>query len=373
MKVSMANLNALHRPILASLQKAVDEVLSSGCFVRGEHLKKFEESIADNIGVDHAIGVGSGTDALLLALRALGIGPGDEVIMPAFTIFVDAEVILLLGATPVLVDIDPKTFNIDPSLIEPAITERTKAILAVDLFGNPAEFHDLRKVAAEHNLALIEDAAQALGAGYHGEFAGSLGDLGCFSFYPTKNIGACGNGGLVTTNDSGLARRLRLLRFHGDIGNYTHTCLGRHSILDEIQAAILRIKMAYLEMWNDRRRANAALYREGLHSLPLRIPEEPLDGWHIYHQFTVAVPGLRDKLRAHLLGSGIETAVYYPNTVYHQRPLSGRYETQPSFPCAEKAVREVVSLPIHPALTDEQIDYVIQTVRRFFEHEEQSD
>jgi len=368
----MADLNTLHRPILDVLQEAASEVLSSGHFVHGEHLRAFEELMADYIGVDHAIGVSSGTDALLLALRALEIGPGDEVIIPAFTIFVDAEVVMLLGATPILVDIDPQTFNINTSLIKSAITEKTKAIIAVDLFGCPADFGNLRRIANEYHLALIEDAAQALGAVYHDKFAGSLGDVGCFSFYPTKNVGACGDGGLITTNDSRLARQLRLLRFHGDVGNYTHTCLGRHTLLNEIQAAILEVKMAYLKPWNDKRRSNAALYQEGLRSLSLQIPEGPSDGRHVYHQFTIAVPGCRDELRAHLRGGGIETAIYYPTPIYHQKPWSERYELQQSFPVAEKAAHEVLSLPVHPALTDEQVEYVIQKIRRFFEYEGQS-
>lgn len=344
------------------IMAAIERVLRSGQFILGPEVEAFEREVAPYLGVKHAVGVNSGTDALIIALHALGIGPDDEVITTPFTFFATAEAISRVGAMPVFVDIDPMTFNINPELIEPAITPRTRAILPVHLYGHPADMDPIMEIARAYNLKVVEDAAQAFGARYKGKKAGTIGDVGCFSFFPTKNLGGFGDGGLIATNHDEIAARARMLRVHGARKKYYHEMIGYNSRLDEIQAAILRVQLRYIDASNEARRQAARCYDELLHDVAgLVTPGQAPYAWHVYHQYTVRVlQGRRDVLRERLAARGVGTMVYYPVPL-HELPVYA--ETRSDLPEAEKAAGEVLSLPVWPRITDE-FQFRVATVLR---------
>lgn len=344
------------------LNAAIQGVLRSGRFIMGPEVTAFEAEAAEYLGVGHAVGVNSGTDALVIGLKALGIGSGDEVITTPFTFFATAEAISQVGAVPVFVDIDPDTYNIDPALIEEKITPRTKAILPVHLFGQAAEMDSILSLAQEHGLKVLEDVAQAFGGEYHGGKLGTLGHAGAFSFFPSKNLGACGDGGLITTDDDKVAEVARMLRAHGAKKKYHNEVIGYNSRLDELQAAILRVKLPYIDEWNEGRRKVAGRYNALLEDVPgLLTPHEAPDRFHVYHQYTVRiVNGRRDEVREQLVKDGVGTMVYYPVSV-HKLPVydSLGYRS----PRSEAAEGEVLSLPVGPFLTDEDIQHVVAKLR----------
>ncbi|MBI4636243.1 MAG: DegT/DnrJ/EryC1/StrS family aminotransferase [Candidatus Rokubacteria bacterium] len=337
----------------------VARVLDASQFILGAEGQALERELATVCGVRHAIGVGSGTDALRLALAALGLGPGDEVITPAFSFVASSSTIVMAGAVPVFVDVDPETYNLDPDLIERAITPRTRAVLPVHLYGHPAPMDRIAALARAHGLLVIEDAAQAVGATYDGRPVGAWGDAACLSFYPTKNLGACGDGGMVVTDRDEVAERIRRLRHHGDHGRYHHVELGWCSRLDELQAAALRVKLPHLAAWTEARRRIAARYRTLLAGAPLGLPVERSRARHVYHLFTVRHPR-RDAFVKSLADLGVGSAVHYPLPVPGQ-PMFGADERR--WPEASRAAREVVSLPCYAELTDEEVEEVARAAR----------
>jgi dTDP-4-amino-4,6-dideoxygalactose transaminase len=345
------------------IQSAISEVVRSGTFVLGPQVRAFETEIADTLSVKHAVACNSGTDALVIGLRALGIGAGDEVITTPFTFYATAEAISLVGAEPVFVDIEPRTLNIDPSQIPEALTPRTKAILPVHLFGHAADLDPILELAGRHGLTVLEDVAQAFGGRYQGRPLGSLGHAGAFSFYPTKNLGAFGDAGLLATNDDHVAEVARKLRTHGSVFRDRNEMIGYNSRLDEIQAAILRVKLPHVEDWNRGRQAAAATYRRLLADVEGIVPplvEEYAD--HVFNQFTVRVTGRnRDAVQKSLAESGIGTNVYYSVPV-HRLPVYADHHCD--LPVAESAAREVLSLPIGPLLSNAAIGRVVDALRR---------
>ncbi|WP_109208075.1 DegT/DnrJ/EryC1/StrS family aminotransferase [Moorella sp. Hama-1] len=353
-KIPVLDLTPEIEALWDELMAAIQGVLKSGQFIMGPNVKAFEQEVAAYLGVKHAIGVNSGTDALVIALRAAGIDAGDEVITTPFTFFATAEAISQVGATPVFVDIDPRTFNINPELIEPAVTPRTRAILPVHLYGQAADMDPIMELAEKYNLKVIEDTAQAFGGEYKGRKLGTIGDAGCFSFFPSKNLGACGDGGLIATNDDEIADQARMLRVHGAKKKYYNEVIGYNSRLDEIQAAILRVKLPHIDEWNEGRRRVSQVYKELLGHLDgIEIPYEASHSKHVYHQYTIRVKGRnRDQVRLRLSESGISTMLYYPSAV-HKLPVYTHlgYKLRE----AEKAVNEVLSLPIWP-----QMDLTLQ-------------
>lgn len=343
------------------LMAAIQGVLKSGQFIMGPNVKAFEEEVASYLGVKHTIGVNSGTDALVIGLRAAGIGPGDEVITTPFTFFATAEAISRVGATPVFVDIDERTFNINPELIEPAITPQTRAILPVHLYGQAADMDPIMELAEKYNLKVIEDTAQAFGGEYKGKKLGTIGDVGCFSFFPSKNLGAFGDGGLIASNNDEIAEVARMLRVHGARKKYYNEMIGYNSRLDEIQAAILRAKLPHVDEWNESRRQAAQRYNHLLKDVPgIITPHEDSNAKHVYHQYTIRVQnGRRDELKEHLSKNGIGTMVYYPVPV-HQLPIYR--EHPPTLAVAQRLAGEVLSLPIWPKVSkglQEQIKDII--------------
>ncbi len=365
-RVNIADLLSQYNSVKDEVDEAVNKVLRSGSYIMGANVKELETEFAYYCGVEHAIGVNSGTDALWLSLQALGIEPGDEVIVPAFTIIVDAAVICQLKAIPVFVDIDPAIFNIDPTQLSKRITKRTKAIIAVHLFGQTVDIDPIMEIAKSHNIKVIEDACQAIGAQYKGRKAGSLADIGCFSFYPTKNLGAYGDGGMITTNDKTLDVKIRLLRHHGDAGQYNNIVIGHNSRLDEIQAAILKVKLKHLNSWNRARRDNAQRYNSALRSIKgLTTPQEHTDCYHIYHQYTIRTSE-RSELQRHLREHGIASFVYYPIPLHMQKALSQLGYRPGDFPESESACQQVLSLPVYAELESVKLDYVIMQIQSFF-------
>ena len=359
--IPILDLREQYHELKAEIGRAVEEVFEGGHFINGPNVQALEKEIAAYVGTSHAVGLNSGTDALHLALRALDIGPGDEVITTPFTFVATTEAIGIVGATPVFVDIDPATFNIDPALIEAAITPRTKAILPVHLYGHPAPMREILAIAQKHKLAVVEDCAQAIGAMIDGKKVGSFGDVGAFSFFPSKNLGAYGDGGMVTTNRTDLADRMRSLRAHGGRVKYHHEELGVNSRLDEVQAAILRVKLPRLDRWIERRRANAAWYGEHLGSFAA-VPQETEGTIHAYHQYTIRVRD-RDRVQQQLKDAGVQTMVYYPVPLHLQEVHSALGHGAGSFPHSEQAAREVLSLPMFPELSAEQREAVAAAVR----------
>ncbi len=369
--VPLIDLKAQYGKLRDELRAAVDAVLDSQHFILGPEVQALEEEIAAYCGADHGVGVSSGTDALLVALMALDIGPGDEVITTPFSFFATAGVIHRLGAKPVFVDIDPLTFNLDPAGLADAISPRTKAIMPVHLYGQTADMDPIVAAACEVGVPVVEDAAQAIGADYRGRRAGVLGFVGCFSFFPTKNLGGFGDGGMVTTNDTDLAKRLRSLRNHGFAERYYNREVGGNFRLDALQAAVLRVKLRHLESWHEARRRNAARYRElfaasGLTTPdgPVTLPHEAGYGRHIYHQFVIRC-SRRDELQAHLGERGIGSAVYYPVALHLQECFRHLGGAAGDFPAAEQAAREVLALPIYPELGEDGIAEVVEAVRTF--------
>ncbi len=363
------DLRAQFAEIREEVLAAVTRVLESQQFILGPEVAKFEEEIRDTIGCGHAIGCASGSDALLLALMALQIGPGDEVIVPAFTFVATAGAVARLQATPVFVDIDPRTYNLEPQELEAAITPRTRAIIPVHLFGLPADMEAILEVSRRHRLAVIEDAAQAIGASYQGRPVGSLGLMGCFSFFPSKNLGAAGDGGLVTTNDATVADKLRLLRDHGSRRKYEYELAGTNSRLDAIQAAILRIKLHHLSRWTQGRQKNARRYQELLAEFRLldliQPPTVPAGSKHAYNQYTIRTRR-RDALQRYLADHGIPSAVYYPSPLHLQPAFAGLGYQPGSLPESERACAEVLSLPIYPELPEKRLQTVVETMAGYF-------
>ncbi len=363
--LAFLDLKRQYAAIREEISEAVTRTLDSQQFILGPEVAEFENGMSALTRCRYAIACASGTDALILALHALGIGSGDEVITTPFTFVASAGSIAQVGATPVFVDIEPGTFNIDPAQIEKAVTTRTKAIMPVHLFGLPAAMDKINAVAARQGIPVIEDAAQAIGAQYKEAPAGSLGRLGCFSFFPSKNLGAAGDGGLVTTNDAQLAERLKLLHLHGARQRYEYEILGMNSRLDALQAAILRVKLRHLPDWNAARRRNAARYRKFFEDFKLAgkitLPREPPNSIHVYNQFTIRVPD-RDTLRKKLSDRGVPSEIYYPIPLHEQKAFEYLSYKSGAFPESERASREVLSLPIHPELTEEQQHRVVAAI-----------
>lgn len=343
-----------------AIDSAIGRVLESGRYILGEEVSAFEREFADYVGVGFALGVGSGTEALHLALAACGVGVGDEVITVAHTAVATVAAIELCGATPVFVDIEPGYFTLDPDQFEDAITSRTKAVIPVHLYGQPADLTAIISIARQHGLKVIEDCAQAHGAVYRDRRVGSWGDIACFSFYPTKNLGAIGDGGAVVTNDPSLAEKVRCLREYGwNSERYVSGVAGWNSRLDELQAAILRVKLQFLDKDNERRRGLAALYDELLRDSDLRLPQRRADATHVFHLYVVR-SGERDELLMRLRGEGIGASIHYPVPVHLQPAYAARFERTGSLPNTESVVREILSLPIYPELTDAEIKKVAE-------------
>jgi dTDP-4-amino-4,6-dideoxygalactose transaminase len=356
----MVDLKRQHAALKDEIDAGIQEVLSSAQFILGPNVRAFEEEVAQYCGVRHAIAVASGTDALHLALRAAGLRRGDEVITTPFTFIGTVEAIAYLGAKPVFVDIDPRSFNIDPALVEAAITPRTRAVLPVHLFGQPADLDLIAAVCRRHGLKLIEDCAQSFGAEYGGRRSGAYGDAGCFSFFPSKNLGGYGDGGMVVTDDDTIAEEVRVYRNHGSRVQYHHSAIGYNSRLDELQAAILRVKLCHIDRFNTARRRNAAAYTALLAESGLTPPHEHGKGVHVYHQYTVRSER-RDAIRTALLETGIACAVYYPVPLHRQEVFQAQWAGA-SFPHAEAAAASVLSLPMFPELTDEEIERVATVI-----------
>lgn len=369
MKVPLIDLSGQHRSLRPHLLDAVARVIDSQQFVLGSEVSALEEEIASYSTTNFAIGCASGSDALLLALMALDIKAGDEVITTPFTFFGTGSAIARLGARPQFVDIDPRTYNINPALVETAITERTRAILPVHMYGQCADMNALLEIAARYDLPIVEDAAQAIGATDRGRRAGSMGQLGCFSFYPTKNLGGAGDGGMIVTNNDSLATRLRKLRVHGGANEYQHDEMGINSRLDAMQAAILRVKLKHLDEWSEARRSKAALYdqlledaeRAGRFVRPFVRPEAR----HIFHQYVIRAPGYRDELIEHLSQHGVGNKIYYPVPLHLQQCFAYLKYKQGDFPEAERASLETVALPCFPELTEQQQRYVAEVLSKF--------
>ncbi len=369
MNVPLLDLKAQYRSIRSEIDASVAEVFESQHFILGPKVKACEEAIAKYSQCAHAIGVSSGTDALLLALTAAGIGPGDEVITSPYTFFATAGSITRLGARPVFVDIEPETFNLDVSRIEAAVTKRTRALLPVHLYGQMADMDPIMAIARRHKLVVIEDACQSIGAEYKGRRAGSIGDYGCFSFFPSKNLGGAGDGGALTTQDKELAARLSILRVHGMEPKYFHEFIGGNFRLDALQAAVVAVKMRHLDDWTRQRQSNAARYDRlfaaaGLEAAGVRLPRVVMSR-HVFNQYILRVPR-RDELRAFLQQREIGVEVYYPLPLHLQKCFASLGHGQGDFPESERAARETLALPIYPELTDAQAEWVAGSLQAFF-------
>jgi dTDP-4-amino-4,6-dideoxygalactose transaminase len=358
--VPMIDLQKQFADIKEEILDMVTEILESAHYILGPKVTLFENKVAAYHNVAEAIGVASGTDALHLAIKALGIGKDDEVITTPFTFFATAEAVIYTGAAPVFVDIDPETMNIDPAQIEAKITKHTKAILPVHVFGHPADMDAVTAIAKKHGLHVIEDCAQSFGAEIRGRKTGSFGDAGCFSFYPSKNLGAFGDGGLVTLNDISLADRIRVLRNHGSKGAYKHETVGFNSRLDELQAGILLVKFKKIDEYNMKRRANAVLYDRYISGKVTKPVEKP-GMTHVYHQYTLRSKQ-RNKIQSALKENGISSVVYYPVPLHLQEALSFLGHGKGSFPVAEQAAEEVLSLPMYPELQDNTIREIAEII-----------
>lgn len=367
-QVPLLDLKLQYRSLRGEIREAMDRVCDSQYFILGPEVATLEKSIALFCGAQSAIGVSSGTDALLAALMAIDVGSNDEVITTTYSFFATAGVIARLGARPVFVDIDPKTFNIDPDQIESRITARTKAIMPVHLFGRCADMDPILAAAEKRGISVIEDAAQAIGAADdHGRKAGTIGQIGCFSFFPSKNLGAFGDGGMVITNDEALGEKLRVLRVHGSKPKYYHAVVGGNFRLDAIQAAVLNVKLKYLPAWTEGRRRNAQRYRAlfdqaGLIEM-VALPEDRPG--HIYNQFVVRFPE-REKIQGFLRSKGVDTEVYYPVPLHVQQCFQYLGHRQGDFPHAERAASDSLALPIYPELTDVQMEYVVDQIKSFY-------
>ncbi len=359
--IPMVDLQEQFEEIKDEVFNVTETILRSSRYILGPHVSELEEKIAEYTGTKYGIGVASGTDAIYLALRASGVGEGDEVITTPFTFFATVEAILYCGAKPVFVDIEPDSFNIDPSKIEKAVTEKTRAILPVHLYGYPCDMERIMSIAGDRGLAVIEDAAQAFGAGINGKKAGGFGTAGCFSFYPSKNLGCYGDGGMIVTSDAELVPKVKSLRNHGSTSMYIHERVGVNSRLDEIQAGILLIKMKRIDRYNDLRRKNAGLYTKMLGSY-VKCPDES-DGYrHVYHQYTIRCPQ-RSRMQEKLKREGISSVIYYPIPMHMQKAVAFLGYKKGDFPDSEKAADEVLSLPMYPELKEEHIEKVCSVIK----------
>ena len=372
MNVKMADLRGQYETIAPEIDKAIRSVLEHTAFIRGREVEELESELADYLDVSHVLGVANGTDALQIAMMSLGVRPGDEIITSAFTFIATAEAAALLGATPVFADINPRTFNIDPECIEASITPRTKAIVPIHLFGQPADMAPIMEIARRHGLGVIEDNAQAIGAKYRGKKTGCIGNIGCLSFFPTKNLGCYGDGGAILTNDAVLYKKARMTANHGAERKYYNETVGMNSRLDTIQAAILKVKLRHLDTGHARRRQAAQVYDTLFDGHPfITTPHHTPDRTHVYHQYTLRIseeaPGKRDGLAAHLTEHGIPHAIYYPVPL-HNLPVfaSGGCRKGP-LDETEKASREVLSLPMHPLLTEREQQYIADNIMQYFD------
>jgi dTDP-4-amino-4,6-dideoxygalactose transaminase len=370
MAFDFLDLKTQYATIRDDVMAAITRVMDSQHFILGPEVKLLEDELAAKLGAKHVIGCASGTDALILALLAAGIGNGDEVITSPFSFVASPGSIAYVGAKPVFVDVDPATFNIDPNLIEAAITPKTRAIMPVHLFGLPADMDTILQIAKAKNLLVIEDAAQAIGSQYGGRFSGTLGDFGCFSFFPSKNLGGAGDGGFITTDESAMDERLRMIRVHGSKQRYYHEILGTNSRLDALQAAVLRVKLPHLDSWAAGRANRAERYRRlfeqralGAHVTAPVVPSSKYR--HVYNQFTIRVPH-RNELKESLRTAGLPSEIYYPLCLHLQEAFSYLGLKEGAFPISEKASREVLSLPIYPELSDAHQDLVLEGIAEFF-------
>ncbi|WP_447979518.1 DegT/DnrJ/EryC1/StrS family aminotransferase [Candidatus Nitrospira bockiana] len=369
MNIPLLDLKAQYQSIRADVLKVIETVCDEQGFILGPRVSELERSLAEYTGSRHAIGVASGSDALLLSLMALGVGHGDEVITVPFTFFATAGAISRLGAKPVFVDIEPTTFNIDPAQVERSMSPRTKAIIPVHLFGQCADMEALGDIARRRGVPIIEDACQAIGAARHGKRAGTMGATGCFSFFPSKNLGGFGDGGLITTNDDGLNDRLGMLRVHGSKVRYVHELVGINSRLDALQAAVLQVKLKHLDHWAEGRRRNAArygqLFREAGLLDRVTLPKTDMGNEHVFNQFTIRAQK-RDELRAFLKEHGVGTEIYYPVPMHLQPCYRELGYQKGALPESERAAEEVLSLPVYAELTEAQLIRVVETVRDFY-------
>ncbi|MCM3088664.1 DegT/DnrJ/EryC1/StrS family aminotransferase [Bhargavaea ginsengi] len=368
MKIPMLDLSEQYLTMKDELLKKMDEVMNSSQFILGSHVKQLEREIAQMSKTQFGVGVGNGSDAIHIALQAAGVGEGDEVIVPSFTFFATAGAVARANAIPVFVDIDPLTYNIDPSKIESAITEKTKAIIPVHLYGQMADMDLIMEIANKHDLYVVEDAAQAIGSTYKGKQVGELGSAATYSFFPTKNLGAYGDGGMIVTNDKDIAEQSRVIRVHGSKPKYHHHILGYNSRLDEIQAAILTVKLPHLAKWSENRRSCAAYYTEKLNQVVKNhvvTPVEVEGHYHVYHQYTIRVEN-RDGLQAFLREQEIASMIYYPIPLHLQPVFQELGYQEGDLPETEKAAKEVLSLPMFPELKREQQDYVINKIKEFY-------
>ncbi len=368
MNIPFVDLKTQYESIKEEIDEAIRGVISSTAFIGGPYVKSFEEEFAKFCGVNHCVGVGNGTDALFITLKVLGIGEGDEVITAANSFIATSEAITHTGARVVFVDIDPRTYNIDVTKIEEKITPRTRAIIPIHLFGQPADMDPILALARKHDLKVIEDAAQAHGARYNGRTVGSIGDVACFSFYPGKNLGAYGDAGAIVTNDDELAIKARMFANHGRAEKFDHQVEGINSRLDGIQAAVLRVKLRHLAEWSEMRKKNAYLYNDHLEDSGLTTPEEIDDVIAVYHLYVVRVEGkTREALRDHLKSKGIATGLHYPITLPNLKAYAYMNHAESDFPEATRASGEILSLPMFPELTEDQIRYVVGQIRSFYE------
>jgi dTDP-4-amino-4,6-dideoxygalactose transaminase len=364
MNVAFVDLQAQYASIKSEIDKVISDVITQTAFIGGAHLQSFEAAFAQFCNVQHCVGVGNGTDAIFIALKALGIGHGDEVITVANSFIATSEAITTTGARVVFVDIDPKTYNIDTKQIESKITAKTKAIIPVHLYGQPVDMDSILVIARAHKLKVIEDAAQAHGATYKGRRVGSLGDVACFSFYPGKNLGAYGDAGAIVTNNPELAKKAKMLANHGRIDKYDHEIEGVNSRMDGLQAAILGVKLKYLKEWTEKRRKNARLYKELLKDTSVVTPIEIDNVEAVYHLYVVReATGIREKLQAYLKSKGISTGIHYPIALPNLKAYAYLNHTEEDFPNATRASREILSLPMFPELQDSQIKYICEKVR----------
>lgn len=361
--IPMVDLRTQYQSLKSGIDAGIQSVLDNTHFILGENVRTLEAEIAEYLGAAHAVSCASGTDALHLALRAAGIGPGDEVITTPFTFIATAEAIAYVGATAVFVDIDPATFNLDVQLAEAAMTEKTKAILPVHLFGQACDMNALNALCEKHGLLLIEDCAQSFGGKYGERFTGTFGLAGCYSFFPSKNLGAFGDGGLVTTNDEAIADTLRMYRNHGSRQQYVHEEIGYNSRLDELQAVILRQKLPHIDEYNAGRRRVAHRYSRNLADLPVQSPAEADNAYHVYHQYTLLVDD-RAPIQQALRDEQIASAVYYPIPLHKQEAIMKHSKIAQALPIAERTAQRCLSLPVFPELSDENVDRICEVIRR---------
>jgi dTDP-4-amino-4,6-dideoxygalactose transaminase len=362
MNIPFSDLALLHEPLRSEIDAAIRRVVESSCFILGPEVTQFEKKFAEYIGVSHAIGVSNGTTALIVALKALHLKPGDEVIVPAMTFYASAEAVSFLGVRPVFVDIDPVTCTLDARKIREKITPRTRVIIPVHLYGQPAGIHEIAAIAQEYNLKILGDCAHAHGAIYHGRRVGAIEDIAAFSFYPSKNLGSIGEAGMVTTNDPRLAELCMMFRNHGSIKKFDHTHVGINARMEALQAAVLAVKLPHLDNWNEQRRSAARFYRTNLANVPVKVPHEIGNTEHVYHVYQIQVEN-RDILFEKMTHKGIGVNIHYPVPMHLHKGLAYLHYTKGDFPIAEGLASRTLSLPCYPGITDEQLMYVVNTLK----------